>query len=137
MNVSGFAALGGNLVVVFLMARTLRFLTRSITEQKNTIVNTLLILNLSISDLLVSVSEFTFTAQKCRILSFDYFHIQVYILAVCGKSLSVEGKYCFADREWRSSIECSMLGVLLVVGSEESVFTMVLITAMRMRTVLR
>ena len=125
------------MVVIFLMARTLRFLTRGKTKQTNVIANTLLILNLSISDLIVSVSDLTSTAQKISNVIVLFFNFQVYILAICGKSLSVEGKYCFVDREWRSSIECSILGVLLVIGSEESVFTMVLITAMRMRTVLR
>ena len=57
MNVSGFAALGGNLVVIFLMTRTLITLSRSQTDKKKAILNALLILNLSVSDLLVSVSE--------------------------------------------------------------------------------
>ena len=47
----------------------------------------------------------------------------------------MEGEYCLVDREWRSSLGCSILGVLLVVGSEESVFTMIIITFMRMKMV--
>ena len=28
----------------------------------------------------------------------------MYILAVCGKSLSVEGQYCLIDREWLGGV---------------------------------
>ena len=59
LNVTGFGALGGNLVVIFLMVRTLRNLnlSRSETDKKNEILNALMILNLAVSDLLVSVSQ--------------------------------------------------------------------------------
>ena len=57
LNVTGFGALGGNLVVIFLIVRTLRNLSRSETDKKNEILNALTILNLAVSDLLVAVSQ--------------------------------------------------------------------------------
>ena len=62
--------------------------------------------------------------------------LQVYIISICAKSLSVEGRYCLVDRQWRCSTGCSIIGALLVIGSEESVFIMTLITTVRMGAVL-
>ena len=56
---------------------------------------------------------------------------------ICGKSIEVEGQYCFVDHEWRGGVWCSAMGALIVVGSQESVFVMVLITGVRMTTTFR
>ena len=52
----GFAALGGNLAVIFLMSRSLVNLRG--TDRRKAKLVTILILNLAISDLLVSVRSF-------------------------------------------------------------------------------
>lgn len=56
---------------------------------------------------------------------------------MCAKTLQVEGQYCLVDKAWRSSSACAALGALLVIGSEESVSTMILITLIRMKATLR
>ena len=56
---------------------------------------------------------------------------------ICAKSIKVEGEYCLVDHEWRGGAWCSAVGALLVVGSQESVFLMVLITVVRMTTTFR
>ena len=89
-----------------------------------------MVLNLAVSDLLVSVRK-VYQVQTKNFIATS----QVYVLAVCGKSFSLDVQYCNVYREWRNSVGCSLLGALLVVGSEESVFTMVSITVIRMMVV--
>ena len=81
--------------------------------------------------------EVNLTQINLEIIHRFNYQFQVYILAVFGKIVSFEDRYCHAARDWRSSVECSVLGALLVVGSEQSVFTMILITLLRMKAVFK
>ena len=105
------------MIVIFVTTKMLTKMFRSKTNQTARKLIVALILNLSLSDLLVSVSELH-SQSKMYLLCCKF---QIYTLAIIGKSFYVEGEYCLVDREWRSSAGCSLLGAILVVGSEESV----------------
>lgn len=59
------------------------------------------------------------------------------MISICIKAVEVEGRYCTVDIEWRTSTTCSILGAVLMIGSEQSVLTMALITMYRLRAVMR
>nr|XP_039261829.1 G-protein coupled receptor GRL101-like isoform X4 [Styela clava] len=84
-------------------------------DKKNAMINKILIWNLSASDFLVGV----------------------YTMTICVKSVTMQGKYCKEDVEWRSGITCSAIGALLMIGTESSVFTLTIITGFRVYTLLR
>ncbi|XP_039271686.2 uncharacterized protein LOC120346100 [Styela clava] len=106
-------ALVGNLIVAGRSIRNIFFPRRQLS--KNELINKTLIFNLSISDLLVGI----------------------YTLSVCIKNATITKGYCRTDREWRSGPTCSGLGALLLIGSENSVFTLTIITGYRLKSVLR
>ncbi|XP_077969484.1 G-protein coupled receptor GRL101-like [Styela clava] len=62
--------------------------------------------------------------------------LQIYTLAICIKNATITKDYCKTDRQWRSGSTCSAIGTLLLIGSENSVFTLTIITGFRMKTVL-
>jgi len=111
----GFLALIGNLVTNLV---TVREMFRD--YKSNAVVNSskryvkrasnFFIFNLTISDFLMGV----------------------YLLGVVCQSASYSGRYCFVDKEWRSSNLCSILGTIAVLSSEASVFIMASMSTFRL-----
>ncbi|MEL6740529.1 MAG: 7 transmembrane receptor [Planctomycetota bacterium] len=71
--------------------------------------NTLLIMHLAASDLVMGLS----------------------LLVVSFKSSEYSGEYCYHDYVWRSSVACTLVGVLTVVSSQTSMNILVLLTGLR------
>ncbi|XP_039257088.2 uncharacterized protein LOC120333784 isoform X2 [Styela clava] len=71
--------------------------------------NRILIINLAISDFLMGVT----------------------LLIIGIKSASMSGEYCLKDRQWRISASCNAIGVMTVLSSETSVFSLGALTMYR------
>nr|XP_039248516.1 uncharacterized protein LOC120326321 isoform X1 [Styela clava] len=67
------------------------------------------------------------------------FFVGIYTLAISIQNiiLSSGDRYCLHDHEWRSSSSCSSLGAILTIGSEGSVFILTIVTALRLKAVIR
>ena len=76
--------------------------------------NHLLIINLALADLLMGL----------------------YLLILSIFDALYSGIYCLKSMEWLSSNTCSFLGVLVVVSSQTSVLTLVILGTVRLITVL-
>ena len=76
--------------------------------------NHLLIINLALADLLMGL----------------------YLLILSIFDALYSGIYCLKSMEWLSSNTCSFLGVLVVVSSQTSVLTLVILCTVRLITVL-
>ena len=59
----------------------------------------------------------------------------IYLLTIASYSAFFSGNYGEVDREWRSSLKCSLVGSLVTVSSQSSVFLMVVLTAFRLKNV--
>ena len=81
-------------------------------ESKSSVnyVNTFLLCQLAVSDLVMGVS----------------------LLILGVKSLGYSGQYCIHDFEWRTSTTCNVVGVLSVFSSQTSMTTLVIITSLRL-----
>ncbi|CAK8681043.1 unnamed protein product [Clavelina lepadiformis] len=95
----------GNVFVIF---STLRDMTNK-DASKARRCNKVLILNLSVSDLLMGI----------------------YLLIITGQGAVYAGNYAEFDYEWRSGTLCSIAGSICMISSETSCFIMVLIGAFR------
>ena len=105
----GFLVLFGNIYVII---STSKFL-----KQKKSLDGTgfqhVIILNISIADLIMGV----------------------YLLIIAVYSAVFSGTYGEVDREWRSSLRCSIIGSLAVFSSETSCFLLVILTAFRLKNI--
>ncbi|CAK8682066.1 unnamed protein product [Clavelina lepadiformis] len=99
----------GNL---FIIVSTSRDMTNK-DASKAKKCNKILILNLSVSDLLMGV----------------------YLLIVVGQGVAYAGNYAEFDYEWRSGTVCSIAGSICLISSETSCFIMVLIAAFRLYSI--
>uniref|UniRef100_H2ZF21 G-protein coupled receptors family 1 profile domain-containing protein n=1 Tax=Ciona savignyi TaxID=51511 RepID=H2ZF21_CIOSA len=109
-------AILGNSRVFVILCKSLwsnRKKAKSAQASSVSTVNKLLILNLSIADFLMGIS----------------------LLIIASKSAQYSGQYCLRDMNWRSSGTCNTVGVLSVISSEASVFTLVCITSYRLYSV--
>nr|XP_039253694.1 uncharacterized protein LOC120330817 [Styela clava] len=106
-------AVSGNILVIYISTKRLANYKKS---SKMEINQNILVWNLAIADLLVGLYTSAISIQNIRLS---------------------ENRYCLEDQRWRSSPECSMLGVMLLVGSEQSVLSLCIITGFRMKAVLR
>ena len=68
-------------------------------------------------------------------ISIADFIMGVYLLTIAAYSESFSGQYGDVDHEWRSSLECSVIGSLVVISSQTSCFLMVVLTAFRLTNV--
>nr|CAB3263499.1 low-density lipoprotein receptor-related protein 2-like [Phallusia mammillata] len=59
------------------------------------------------------------------------------LFTIAVKSLQYKGEYCRVDKLWRTSLGCTVLGVVTVLSSQASVFTLVVITSFRLFAVLK
>ena len=72
-------------------------------------INHLLILNLAVADLIMGI----------------------YLLMLGIIGTKYDGDFCRHELQWRSSITCEVMGVLVMISSETSVITMVTLTCFR------
>ena len=87
---------------------------------------------------LKTLNNFNFTVfQRVVILNISIadFIMGVYLLTIAVFSEIFSGSYGFVDREWRSSLRCSIIGSLSVISSQASCFFMVVLTAFRLMTI--
>ena len=68
-------------------------------------------------------------------ISIADFIMGIYLITVASYDASFSGIYGFADREWRTSLRCSVIGSLAVFSSEASCFLMVILTAFRFKRI--
>ena len=110
-----FFATAGNLTVIITTVRSLLQKQRSGKQGKTKVglLNNFLIINLAVADLLMGIV----------------------LLTIGVKATEFSGNYCHKDKPWRASSLCTAVGVLTVLSSEASVFTLVCITSYRLYTV--
>ena len=83
--------------------------------------------------------------QKLDGISFQHFIILnisvadfimgIYLITIASYDVSFSGFYGEVDREWRSSLKCSVIGSLAVISSETSCFLMVVLTGFRFKNI--
>ena len=68
-------------------------------------------------------------------ISIADFIMGIYLITIASYDLSFSGFYGEVDREWRSSLKCSVIGSLAVISSETSCFLMVVLTGFRLKNI--
>jgi len=68
-------------------------------------------------------------------LTISDFLMGVYLLGVVCQSVNYSGRYCFVDKEWRSSTRCWILGTVAVLSSEASACIMASMSTFRLVTI--
>ena len=68
-------------------------------------------------------------------ISIADFIMGIYLLTIAVHSTIFSGRYGIVDKEWRSSLSCSVIGSLAVISSESSCFLMVVLTAFRLKNI--
>ena len=68
-------------------------------------------------------------------ISIADFIMGIYLITIGFYDASFSGFYGAEDREWRSSLKCSVIGSLAVISSETSCFLMVVLTGFRLKTI--
>ena len=107
--IMGLIVLFGNACVI---VDTARFLNNQ--KMLNfTIFQRIIILNISIADFIMGL----------------------YLITIAAYSQGFSGIYGFVDREWRSSLRCSIIGSLSVISSQASCFFMVVLTSLRLMNI--
>jgi len=79
-------------------------------------------------------NNFVKTANRYFILNLTSsdFLMGVYLLGIVSQGVSYSGRYCFVDKEWRSSSLCSTLGTIALLSSEASAFIMASMSTFRL-----
>ena len=68
-------------------------------------------------------------------ISIAGFIMGIYLIAIASYEVSFSGFYGEVDREWRSSLKCSIIGSLAVISSETTCFLLVLLTAFTLKNI--
>ena len=68
-------------------------------------------------------------------ISIADFIMGVYLITIASYDVSFSGFYGAVDREWRSSLKCSVIGSLAIISSETSCFLIVVLAAFRLKTI--
>ena len=68
-------------------------------------------------------------------ISISDFVMGTYLITIASLDASFSGIYGTVDREWRSSLKCSVIGSLAVISSETSCFLMVVLTGFRLKNI--
>ena len=105
----GILVLVGNSYVII---KRIAFLNMQQTLDGNSCQH-LIILNISIADFIMGI----------------------YLITIASYDASFSGFYGEVDREWRSSLKCSVIGSLAVISSETSCFLMVVLTGFRLKNI--
>ena len=85
---------------------------QSLRENKVAFANHLLIINLSLTDLLMGF----------------------YLLSLCIVDIQYSGIYCLKSVKWLYSTTCTALGTVVLISSEASVLTLLLLATVRLIT---
>ena len=97
------------------------------------------------SYVIITTISFLKTQQTLDGISFQQFIILnismadfimgIYLITIASYDASFSGFYGEVDREWRSSLKCSVIGSLAVISSETSCFLMVVLTGFRLKNI--
>ena len=68
-------------------------------------------------------------------ISIADFIMGIYLITIASIDASFSGIYGAVDREWRSSLKCSIVGSLAIISSETSCFLMVVLTSFRLKNI--
>ena len=68
-------------------------------------------------------------------ISIADFIMGIYLIKIAFYDAAFSGTYGTVDREWRSSLKCSVIGSLAVISSETSCFLMVVLTGFRLKNI--
>ena len=68
-------------------------------------------------------------------ISIADFMMGIYLITIASYDAAFFGIYGAVDREWRSSLKCSVIGSLAVISSEASCFLMVVLTGFRLKNI--
>ena len=68
-------------------------------------------------------------------ISIADFIMGIYLITIASYDASFSGFYGAVDREWRSSLKCSVIGSLAVISSEASCFLIVALTSFRLKNI--
>ena len=98
------------------------------------------------SYVIITTIAFLKTKQTLEGINFQHFIILnisiadfimgVYLVTI-AYDVAFSGFYGEVDRDWRSSLTCSIIGSLAVISSETSCFLMVVLTAFRLKTIVK
>ena len=94
--------------------------------------NVCVIINVTIFLKKQAISFFEFQRFIILNISIADFIMGVYAITIAAYSQAFSGIYDSVDREWRSSLRCSIIGSLSVISSEASCFFMVVLIAFRL-----
>jgi len=70
-------------------------------------------------------------------ISFADFIMGIYLITIASYDASFSGFYGVVDCEWRSSLKCSIIEGLAMISSESSCFLMVVLTAFKLKSIIR
>ena len=97
------------------------------------------------SYVIIKRTAFLKTQQTLDGISFQHFIILnisiadfimgIYLITIAFYDVSFSGFYGEVDREWRSSLKCSVIGSLAVISSETSCFLMVILAGFRLKNI--
>ena len=65
------------------------------------------------------------------------FLMGIYLIMFGAAGAKFEGDFCVQEFVWRSGVACQAMGALVVISSETSVLTMVLLASVRLFVVLK
>ena len=68
-------------------------------------------------------------------ISIAGFIMGIYLITIASYDVSFSGFYGEVDREWRSSLKCSVIGSLAVISSETTCFLLVVLTAFTLKNI--
>ena len=68
-------------------------------------------------------------------ISIAGFIMGIYLITIASYDVSFSGFYSKVDREWRSSLKCSVIGSLAVISSETTCFLLVVLTAFTLKNI--
>ena len=102
-------------MVLFLQGHHVYKLFQDANKSGCSVTNHLLVLNLAAADFIMAI----------------------YLIVLGINAEIYSGKYVKYDLSWRSSKTCNALGILNVVSSETSMFTMVLLVSTRLYAVFK
>ena len=68
-------------------------------------------------------------------ISIAGFIMGIYLITIASYDVSFSGLYGEVDREWRSSLKCSLIGSLAVISSETTCFLLVVLTAFTLKNI--
>ncbi|XP_077972282.1 G-protein coupled receptor GRL101-like [Styela clava] len=87
----------------------------------------------------VFASEFNMIKENAFVVAAGLINLLVgiYTTAIFVQNFQMSGRYCLEDQEWRSGSTCSLLGAILVIGSQASVFTLTILTGFRVVSIVK